>query len=191
MIPKQNLEAFDNIHSKQDFEEYLEVLKYSSVCKKTELHCFRHKSEKELKKHFRDFHSNPNQDCEHVLLKKNLEEFDNRHSKQDFEAYLEVLKYSSVYEKKNQNFTLLGLNVKRKLRNISKIFILILIKIVNKVILNQNLEELDKLMELFVNGIRFLVHLSSLNLRNKKDKDFVISIRIIRGNITRLSDNSH
>lgn len=33
--------------------------------KKKEFHSFRLKCEKEVKKHFKNFHSNPNQNCDH------------------------------------------------------------------------------------------------------------------------------
>ncbi|GFQ71510.1 reverse transcriptase domain-containing protein [Trichonephila clavata] len=63
-------------HWKEDFEDYLEALRYSEAPEKTKTALFRHLCGEELKKQLRAFDLKPNDGCEGVTLQQVLQEFD-------------------------------------------------------------------------------------------------------------------
>ncbi|GFY68623.1 reverse transcriptase domain-containing protein [Trichonephila inaurata madagascariensis] len=63
-------------HWKEDFEDYLEALRYSEAPEKTKTALFHHLCGEELKKQLRAFNLKPNDSCEGGTLQQVLQEFD-------------------------------------------------------------------------------------------------------------------
>ncbi|GFU49672.1 reverse transcriptase domain-containing protein [Nephila pilipes] len=63
-------------HWKEDFEDYLEALRYSEASEKTKTTLFHHLRREELKKTATSFCFKPNDGCEGMTLQQVLQEFD-------------------------------------------------------------------------------------------------------------------
>ncbi|GFQ98927.1 reverse transcriptase domain-containing protein [Trichonephila clavata] len=63
-------------HWKEEFEDYLEALRYSEAPEETKTARFRHLCGEELTKQLRAFDLKPNDDCGSVTLQQVLQEFD-------------------------------------------------------------------------------------------------------------------
>ncbi|GFW20579.1 reverse transcriptase domain-containing protein [Trichonephila clavipes] len=63
-------------HWKEDFDDYLEALRYSEAPEKTKTALFRHLCGGDLKKQLRAFDIKPNDGCKGVTLQQVLQEFD-------------------------------------------------------------------------------------------------------------------
>lgn len=90
-------------HWREDFEDYLEALKYSKESEKTKTALFRHVCGDEIKKQLRAFDIQPATGVDHVSLKQILEEFDKYFADYQNEIYA-TFKFLEIKQEKGEKF---------------------------------------------------------------------------------------
>lgn len=91
-------------HWRQDFEDYVEALRYSNESEKTKTALFRHVCGDELKKQFRSFDLAPEAEVEEVSLKQILDEFDKYFVDYQNEIYASF-KFLEIKQEKGEKFS--------------------------------------------------------------------------------------
>ncbi|GFR02550.1 reverse transcriptase domain-containing protein [Trichonephila clavata] len=91
-------------HWKEDFEDYLEVLRYSEAPEKTKTALFRHLCGEELKKQLRAFDLKPNDGCEGVTLQEVLQEF-NKYFLEYQNKIFASFKFLEIKQEQGEKFT--------------------------------------------------------------------------------------
>ncbi|GFY79409.1 retrovirus-related Pol polyprotein from transposon 17.6 [Trichonephila inaurata madagascariensis] len=91
-------------HWKEDFEDYLEALRYSEAPEKTKTALFRHLYGEELKKQLRVFDLKPNDGCEGVTLQQFLQEFDKYFLDYQNEVFASF-KFLEIKQEQGEKFT--------------------------------------------------------------------------------------
>ncbi|GFS56116.1 reverse transcriptase domain-containing protein [Trichonephila inaurata madagascariensis] len=91
-------------HWKEEFEDYLEALRYSEAPEKTKTALFRHLCGEELKKQLQAFDLKLNDGCEGVTLQQVLQEFDKYFLDHQNEVFASF-KFLEIKQEQGEKFT--------------------------------------------------------------------------------------